>query len=217
MTKTLAVVLLAVILASDFAANAIDDKKLVDLTHEFSAESHHWPRAQPFHFEKVAEGKTAAGFWYSSYNYGGSGHVGTPMDAPFHFAEGKWTAEQIPLGQLIGAGAVIDVSRQADKAADYSLRLSDIRAWEKVHGRIPSGAIVLIRSGWGKYWPSADVTSAPTRPETPTTCIFPVWLKRRRNLWSSSGAPFKDLCHLALRPCAAPVSPVGSPATGTLG
>ncbi len=152
MTKSLAVTLLAVVLARAFPANAIDDKKLVDLTYEFSAETQHWPTAKPFHFEKVAEGKTAAGFWYSSYNYGGSEHVGTHLDAPFHFAEGKWTAEQIPLGQLIGAGAVIDVSRQADKDADYSLQLSDIRAWEKVHGRIPNDAIVLIRSGWGKYW-----------------------------------------------------------------
>jgi len=75
-------------------AYALDGKKLVDLTYEFSAETHHWPTAQPFHFEKIAEGRTAAGFWYSSYNYGGSEHVGTHLDAPFHFAEGKWTACQ---------------------------------------------------------------------------------------------------------------------------
>jgi len=134
------------------ATDALDAQQVVDLTYEFSAETHHWPTAKPFHFEKVAEGRTVGGFWYSSYNYGGSEHVGTHLDAPFHFAEGKWTAEQIPLAQLIGPGVIIDVSRQAEKDADYSLQLTDIRAWERVHGRIPSGAIVLIRSGWGKFW-----------------------------------------------------------------
>ena len=133
-------------------AHALDETKLVDLTYEFSAETHHWPTAKPFHLEKVAEGRTPGGFWYSSYNYGGSEHVGTHLDAPFHFAEGKRTAEQIPLSQLIGPGVVIDVSRQVGKDADYKLQLSDIGAWEKAHGRIPIGAILLIRSGWGKFW-----------------------------------------------------------------
>ena len=121
-------------------AHALDEKKLVDLTYEFSAETHHWPTAKPFHLEKVAEGRTPGGFWYSSYNYGGSEHVGTHLDAPFHFAEGKRTAEQIPLSQLIGPGVVIDVSRQVGKDADYKLQLSDIArlgksAWAHSHRR----------------------------------------------------------------------------------
>ena len=139
-------------LAYAWSAHAVDERKIVDLTYSFSAETHHWPTAQPFHLEKVAEGRTPEGYWYSSYNYGGSEHVGTHLDAPFHFAEGKWTTEQIPLARLIGPGVVIDVRRQAEKNADYMLQVSDIRAWEKSHGRMPRGAIVLIRSGWGKFW-----------------------------------------------------------------
>ena len=139
-------------LAFSWTAHGAAERKIVDLTYPFSVETHHWPTAQPFHFEKVAEGRTPAGYWYSSYNYGGSEHVGTHLDAPFHFAEGKWTTEQIPLSRLIGPGVVIDMRRQAEKNADYTLQVSDIRAWEKTHARIPSGAILLIRSGWGKYW-----------------------------------------------------------------
>ena len=134
------------------SAQALDENKIIDLTYPFSADTHHWPTAQPFHFEKVAERRTPGGFWYSSYNYGGSEHVGTHLDAPFHFAEGKWTTEKIPLGQLIGPGVVIDVRRQAEKNADYMLQVSDVHGWEKSHGRMPHGAIVLIRSGWGKFW-----------------------------------------------------------------
>jgi len=134
------------------SAHALDDKKLVDLTYPFSAETHHWPTAKPFHLEKVSEGRTAGGFWYSSYNYGGSEHVGTHLDAPFHFAEGKWTTEQIPLEKTIGPGIVIDVRRKTEKNADYALQVGDIRAWEKLRGRMPAGAIVLIHTGWGKFW-----------------------------------------------------------------
>lgn len=140
------------LLVCALSANALDEKKLVDLTYPFSAETHHWPTAKPFHLEKVSEGRTPDGYWYSSYNYGGSEHVGTHLDAPFHFAEGKWTTEQIPLGRTIGAGVVITIGRQTEKDADYLLKVEDLRAWEKLHGRIPAGAIVLIHTGWGRYW-----------------------------------------------------------------
>lgn len=137
---------------SAWCVQAFDAKKIVDLSYPFSAETHHWPTAKPFHFDKVAEGRTPGGFWYSSYNYGGSEHVGTHMDAPFHFAEGGWTTEQVPLSRLIGPGVVIDVRRQAEKNADYRVQVSDLRAWEKSNGRMPRAAILLIHSGWGKYW-----------------------------------------------------------------
>src|SRR5574341_141992 len=133
-------------------ANAVDEKKLLDLTYPFSSDTHHWPTAKPFHFEKVAEGRTPEGFWYSSYNYGGSEHVGTHLDAPFHVAEGKWTTEQVPLSRLIGPALVIDMARQAEMNSDYALQMSDVHGWEKSHGRIPRDSIVLIRSGWGKHW-----------------------------------------------------------------
>jgi kynurenine formamidase len=133
-------------------AHAIDEKKLVDLTYPFSEETLYWPTAKPFQLDKVSEGRTPAGYWYSSYNYSGSEHVGTHLDAPFHFAEGKWTTEQIPLSQTIGAAAVIDVRRKSEKNPDYLFAVEDIRAWEKTHGRLPAGAIVLVHSGWGKYW-----------------------------------------------------------------
>ncbi|HXF74857.1 MAG TPA: cyclase family protein [Methylomirabilota bacterium] len=147
-------VLLALLLTSLYApsADALDDKKIVDLTYPFSAETHHWPTAKPFQLEKVAEGRTPAGFWYSSYNYSGSEHVGTHLDAPFHFAEGRWTTEKIPLDRTVGPGVVIDIRRRAEKNPDYLLQVDDLRAWEKLRGRIAPGSIVLIYSGWGRFW-----------------------------------------------------------------
>ena len=48
---------------------------------------------------------------------------------------------------------VIDVTRGAAVDPDYRLSVADLRAWEKVHGTIPGGAIVLLRTGWSKRWP----------------------------------------------------------------
>jgi kynurenine formamidase len=171
MVRTLTAVLFLALYA--LPAHAIDEKKLVDLTYSFSEETLHWPTAKPFHLETVHEGRTPGGFWYSSYVYSGSEHVGTHLDAPFHFAEGKWTTEQIPLSRTIGPAVVIDMRRQSAKNADYRLAIEDIHAWEKVHGRLPSNAIVMIHSGWGKFWGDRKRYFGTDEPGNVTDLHFP--------------------------------------------
>ena len=40
------------------------------------------------------------------------------------------------------------------KNADHQLPVSRIADWEKqIHGEIPAGAIVLLRTGWASRWP----------------------------------------------------------------
>jgi kynurenine formamidase len=172
MMRTLLILSFSLILWA-LPAQAVDEKKLVDLTYPFSEETHHWPTAKPFHLEKVNEGRTPAGYWYSSYDYSGSEHVGTHMDAPFHFAEGKWTTEQIPLARTIGPGVVIDVRRKAEKNPDYLLQVDDVAAWEKIHGRIASGSIILARTGWGKYWGDRKRYFGTDEPGNVTDLHFP--------------------------------------------
>lgn len=80
-------------------------------------------------------------------------HGGTHLDAPIHFAEGALTADQLPVGQLIGPGIVIDVTQQAAEDVDYLVKPSDIEAHERAHGRIPEGAIALINTGRAHLYP----------------------------------------------------------------
>ena len=133
-------------------AFAIDEKKIVDLTYPFSEQTQHWPTARPFKLDKQTEGMTPEGHWYAAYNYSSAEHVGTHMDAPFHFAQGKWTVDQVPLAKTIGPGVIVDVRGKAQANADYRLDVIDLHTWEKRHGKIPPGAIVLMYSGWGKFW-----------------------------------------------------------------
>jgi kynurenine formamidase len=157
--------------------NAIDTKKLIDMTYPFAADTLYWPTAKPFQLETVNEGRTPQGYWYSSYNYSASEHGGTHLDAPFHFAEGKWTTEQIPLANLIGPGVVIDVRSKAEADRDYLLRVDDIRAWEKKHPRIPKGAIVLMYTGWGRYWGDRKRYFGADEPGNVTDLHFPGFSK----------------------------------------
>ncbi|MGH9903826.1 MAG: cyclase family protein, partial [Pyrinomonadaceae bacterium] len=113
----------------------------------------YWPTAGGFNWKKDAWGETAAGYWYASATYGASEHGGTHLDSPVHFVEGRATTEAIPLSKLVGPAVVIDIAAACAKNRDYLLSVADIEAWERRHGRIPAGAIVLVRTGWGKFWP----------------------------------------------------------------
>jgi kynurenine formamidase len=81
-------------------------------------------------------------------------HFGTHIDAPAHFAPGLWTVDQIPAERLFASLAVLDVSPKASRDADYQVSVDDIIDWEKAHGQIPQGAVVIARTGWESRWNS---------------------------------------------------------------
>ena len=83
-------------------------------------------------------------------------HYGTHLDAPIHFPPGKMTVDQIPAKKLFGPAVVLDVRTEAGKDADYQLTTGKIAEWERKHGRIPEGAIVLLRTGWTTRWPDVQ-------------------------------------------------------------
>ena len=135
------------------ARPAIDKSKLVDLTYDFDNTTIYWPTAQPFHLEKEQWGATPGGGWYAAARYSASEHGGTHIDSPIHFARDGSTTDQIPLQKLVGPAAVIDISAACERDPDYLLTVADIQAWERRHRALTSEDIVLIRTGWGRYWP----------------------------------------------------------------
>jgi len=128
-------------------------KRVIDLSYPFDATTVYWPTAEPFQLETDFEGTTEQGYFYSAYRYRAAEHGGTHLDAPVHFAKGRRSVDQIPLEQLMGPGVLIDVTQQCAGNADYLVGISDIQNWEKRFGRIPAGSIVLLRTGFGKYYP----------------------------------------------------------------
>src|SRR4029453_8215421 len=123
----------------------IDEAKVLDLTYDFDEQTIYWPTAKGFRWERDAWGKTEGGYWYASGSYMASEHGGTHLDSPLHFAEGKASTDQIQLSRLIGPAVVVDISRACAANPDYRLQPADLAGWEKQHGRIPDGAILLVR------------------------------------------------------------------------
>jgi kynurenine formamidase len=149
----------ALLLAAGCSRSSLPDPlagQWVDLTHALDADSVFWPTAAEFRHEEVAHGDTEGGWFYSSYNISLSEHGGTHLDAPEHFARGARTADQIPLESLIGPAAVIDVSAACAQDRDYLFTARDILDWEQRNGPLPEGAIVLFRTGFGKFWPDRE-------------------------------------------------------------
>jgi kynurenine formamidase len=128
---------------------------LVDLSHAYDERAIFWPTAEPFRLDKVADGVTAAGYYYAANNFFTSEHGGTHIDAPVHFAQGRQSVDRIPLDRLVGPAYVVDVTGRADADADYQVRTEDFLQWERANGVLPPGAILLIRSGFSARWPDA--------------------------------------------------------------
>jgi kynurenine formamidase len=132
---------------------AIPAGVIVDLSYPFDANTVYWPTAEAFHLEKDFEGTTDKGFYYSAYRYAGAEHGGTHIDSPVHFAKGRNTVDEIPLEQLVGQAVVVDVSKQCAKDRDYLVTEADLINWERQNGHIPSGAILFLRTGFGRFYP----------------------------------------------------------------
>ncbi len=147
----------------------------VDLTHDMAEDSPFWPTAEGFRHEVAFYGKAPGGWFYSNYNITMSEHGGTHLDAPIHFAEGKQTADQVPLDRLIGPAAVIDVSAASTANRDYRFTVADLQRWEKVHGRLPDGVILLFNTGSSRHWPNrkAYMGTDERGPEAVAKLHFP--------------------------------------------
>jgi kynurenine formamidase len=136
------------------AASAL--RGLVDLSHPFNEQTIYWPTAERFTLTEVAEGETEGGWYYAANNFAAAEHGGTHLDAPIHFARGGDKADEIPLRRLVGRAVTVDVSARVGDNADYLISRADLRRWERRNGRIPQRTIVLLQTGWERFWPDAE-------------------------------------------------------------
>ena len=153
---------------------ALDQARVVDLSHSFDAKTLYWPTAPSgFKLTRLHRGVTPAGDFYSANSFCAPEHGGTHMDAPVHFAEGRLSLDRVPVERLIAPAVVIDVTRQAAADADYRLAVPDVTAWEARHGRIPEAAVTLLRTGWAARWPDAKRYFGDDTPGDASRLHFP--------------------------------------------
>jgi len=157
-------------------AQPIDFRRheLVDLTHSYDDDTIYWPTSPTrFELDELAHGPTPGGWFYSAYAFSTPEHGGTHLDAPYHFSETGNTVDEVPLTQLIGAAVVIDVTAQAAADRDYRLTRRDIVDFETEHGRIAQNAIVILRTGWSRFWPDVREYLGDDTPGDASRLSFP--------------------------------------------
>ncbi|MDH5658378.1 MAG: cyclase family protein [Nitrosopumilus sp.] len=75
-----------------------------------------------------------------------SSHIGTHIDAPYHFIKNGLKIHQIPLDRLMGKAILIKLK----KTKNESITKLDIILFEKKNGKIPTNSTVFFFTGWQK-------------------------------------------------------------------
>ncbi|MFN8391377.1 MAG: cyclase family protein [Bdellovibrionota bacterium] len=127
------------------------DRKIIDLTHDLSADTPTWEA--DCGFELLLE---------TDYHYSlepdrfrvqritSRAGIGTHIDAPAHCFPNTPCVDEIELQSLISSCVVIKASCESDEG--YVFTPKDIEDFESKHGTIPSSSFALFFSGWSKHW-----------------------------------------------------------------
>lgn len=168
---------------------ALAGYELVDLSVLLGEDMPGWPGHMPFThkihnwYEPVAgpgQPLRSSGPYFTCW-YMIDEHCGTHFDAPPHFVPppdsglphagelGAVTGDRVPLDRLQGPAVVIDVRALNEGAhAGESPRVTPdmIDDWERRHGRLAAGEVVILHTGWDAYWTAG--------PEGEKFCARPV-------------------------------------------
>ncbi len=125
--------------------------KIIDLTHTLQSSVPHWGDDCGYRQTiglDYDDCKSIVKFRVQKLKmYSG---IGTHMDAPSHTVRDGTNIDELPIKDLIVACRVIDVSTKV--TASYQLSLDDIIEFESTYGNIPPQSLVIIHTGWSKYW-----------------------------------------------------------------
>lgn len=144
--------------------------KYIDLTHTLTPSIPVWKGFGPSRFGPAISPETGKAFDYAKDGFEatryelGTDQFGTQLDPPAHWAPEYPAIDELPATYAIRPLVVISIVDQLAKDPGYALQVSDIERWEKAHGRIPPGSVVMVRSDWSKEWPD---------PSLATRTVFP--------------------------------------------
>ena len=135
---------------------------LIDLTHTIQPNIPFFPSQTRFNFtNRVATWVNGeAPYFYATNTFITGEHMGTHLDAPYHFSTTGWKADEIPLEHLTSIRArIIDVSKQCQKNKNYLITIDDVRRSDLVVPQVHEETgerflfVLLFYTGWSKYWP----------------------------------------------------------------
>ncbi len=118
----------------------------LDLSHSLHPQIPTWSGGCGFHLEIKLDYEEGLRVQSLKAHAG----IGTHLDAPSHFIQGSWNADEIPLENLIVPVCVLHLKSKMDP--NLFVSPEDIEEFEKKHGGIPRGSLVLAHTGWDQFW-----------------------------------------------------------------
>lgn len=127
----------------------IEYSEIIDLTHAISEGIPHWPGDPKTQISPQAD-VARDGYNLNALSIGE--HTGTHIGAPWHFNRAGWSIDDIPVHQLVAPAIHLNIMQNAQKERDYLLTVNDVIDWEAHNGHIDKNAVVIINSGWFRFW-----------------------------------------------------------------
>jgi kynurenine formamidase len=153
----------------------LSKSRYIDLTHTLTPFQPVWKGFGPSSFGPTVNPLTGQPYTFATDGFEATTYTlstdqfGTQLDPPAHWAPEYPAIDELPATYAVRPLVVINIVPQVKKKGDYHLQVADIRAWEKKHGRIPEGSVVMVRSDWSKKW-TADPVKAKALAADP---VFP--------------------------------------------
>ena len=132
--------------------------RYIDLTHEITPNMPVWKGFGPAIFSPSVDPITMQPYTYAKDGFEATAYqiatdqFGTQLDPPAHWAPEYPGIDELPPTYAVRPLVVISIVPQVKRDPKYALQVSDIRAFERRHGRIPRGSVVMVRSDWSMKW-----------------------------------------------------------------
>jgi kynurenine formamidase len=144
--------------------------KHIDLTHTLSPGIPVWRGFGPAQFSPTIDPANGKPYTYADDGFESTRYVlttdqyGTQLDPPAHWAPEYPAIDELPPTYAVRPLVVISIVERVEREPAYHLQVSDIERWERSHGRIPPGSVVMVRSDWSKDWPSPELAERAEFP-----------------------------------------------------
>lgn len=145
--------------------DTLSTSRYIDLTHTITPNQPVWKGFGPATFRPAVDPTTGRPYTYAKDGFEATAYTfatdqfGTQFDPPAHWAPEQAAIDEVPASYSVRPLVVINTAPQVAKDPKYFLTVADVKAWERKHGRIPAGSVVMVRSDWSKRWTDDPVAA----------------------------------------------------------
>lgn len=126
--------------------------RLLDLTHPIRTGMPVWPGDPPVELRPAARIATHG---YNLLELHLGSQSGTHVEAPYHVDDALPQLDELPLHRFVGAAVVADLRGLPERTPIGPDHLGAVR------NRLAPGVVLLLCTGWSKYWGSERYAAHP--------------------------------------------------------